>query len=572
MPIYDENGVIIGTITVPSEGTLNIVDLNYYNKLPGKIEIMSFVTPYGLQLNLGPEGKTWEFDMTDYTTVLRGEKGLIVEFGNYQEDMDIKFLFIEGTPPRNVLDLKHIWRPAAQRNFTDLSTDKYYEPRDVELPTDAVAYKLRAAITGHGQEGEFIARTHYLNVNGGAKEVEWQVWKECAYNPVYPQGGTWVYDRAGWCPGMATDLLEYEIDPAEVTNNSVNLDYGINSASGDSRYLISCQIVSYGAPNFQNDASVYEIKNPSSSVKFAKFNPACQYPSVIIQNTGANELTTLTIKCQMLGGYVHTQTWTGSLGFMEKQEVILQVPANMHFWNGDASNKFQVTVSNPNGVADENADNNTLTSNVEIPTNMTDNEFRIRLITNNMANHNSWELKDATGTVIYSRAGTTANTTYLDTVNLADGCYTFELTDLGQDGLNWWANSAQGAGSIKFVRLTSLSTLKTFQSDFGAELRYSFTVGGVLDVAEYEINNFEVSVYPNPAEDQLSIKVDGELSDKTEIRIFDLLGKTHRTEVVSTALNPYYYGSINIENLVSGEYFIEIRSGENIEVKKFMVK
>ncbi|MBK8441874.1 MAG: hypothetical protein IPL35_00010 [Sphingobacteriales bacterium] len=25
-------------------------------------------------------------------------------------------------------------------------------------------------------------------------QFQWQVWKECADNPLYPQGGTWIFD------------------------------------------------------------------------------------------------------------------------------------------------------------------------------------------------------------------------------------------------------------------------------------------------------------------------------------------------------------------------------------------
>ena len=56
---------------------------------------MSFVTPYGINLNLGIDGKTWTFDMTDFTPVFNGQKQITVERGGqWQEDMDIRFLFL----------------------------------------------------------------------------------------------------------------------------------------------------------------------------------------------------------------------------------------------------------------------------------------------------------------------------------------------------------------------------------------------------------------------------------------------------------------------------------------------
>ena len=75
-------------------------------------------------------------------------------------------------------------------------------------------------------------------------------------------------------------------------------------------------------------------------------------------------------------------------------------------------------------------------------------EFR----TNNYPSENQYTLNDDAGVVVASRNGTTllANTTYKDTITLADGCYAFELTDSGEDGLQFWANTAQEAGFVRF--------------------------------------------------------------------------------------------------------------------------
>ena len=44
-------------------------------------QIMSFVTPYGIGLDLGPEGKTWYFDLTDYAPIFKGNKRITVSGG-----------------------------------------------------------------------------------------------------------------------------------------------------------------------------------------------------------------------------------------------------------------------------------------------------------------------------------------------------------------------------------------------------------------------------------------------------------------------------------------------------------
>ena len=176
--------------------------------------------------------------------------------------MDIKFLFIVGTPARNVLDMQQIWRPQS-KGYTTIMADEAFEPRDVLMHPNAAAYKLKTTITGHGQQGEFIPQEHYLNIDGGPQEYVWPVWTECSENPVYPQGGTWIYDRAGWCPGQASDLREDDITGIVNPGQIHNIDYGITNATGTSNYWVSSQLVSYDMPNHSLDAAIVEILSPT---------------------------------------------------------------------------------------------------------------------------------------------------------------------------------------------------------------------------------------------------------------------------------------------------------------------
>ncbi|MFN0200733.1 MAG: LamG-like jellyroll fold domain-containing protein, partial [Bacteroidia bacterium] len=195
--IKDEAGMVIDSVLIAANDTLQIYPLNYFSKWAQKLELMSFVTPYGKGLDLGVDGKMWEFDVTDFAPILKNKKYINLQNGGeWQEDMDIRFLFIKGTPPRNVLSIQQIW-PVTADAYAQINANNRFEPRSVTLNNDANFFKIRSAITGHGQQGEFIQRQHYINLNGGANDFQWNVWKECALNPVYPQGGTWVYDRAG---------------------------------------------------------------------------------------------------------------------------------------------------------------------------------------------------------------------------------------------------------------------------------------------------------------------------------------------------------------------------------------
>ena len=569
MSIFDESGAEIGTITVPTQNTINITDLDYFRKFPSRFELVSFVTPYGIGLDLGAEGVMWEFDVTDFLPVLRDDKLLSVIFSAYQEEMDIRFLFIEGTPSRDVVDINNIWRAGRYTSYTDLLNNSKYEPRDVSLSPLASMYKIRAAITGHGQEGEFIPRTHYFNVNGGSNEVEWQVWKACGLNPVFPQGGTWVYDRAGWCPGMATDVKEYEIDPSAVSGNSVNIDYGIATASGTSNYIISSLLVEYGSPNFTNDASVIDIINPGLKTEHLRENPACVNPVITIQNTGSADLTSLKIEYKVSGGTVETFNWTGNLGFLKTEK--LELPISGHgFWQGDDSDVIIVTVSNPNGVADESADNNTLKSAFEFP-DWYGKGFIIHLKTNNNPSENSYVIKDLDGNVVHSKSNFAANTQYKDTIVLPSGCYTLEVEDTAENGLNWWAAAAQGNGYMRLKSIITGWNIKTFEPDFGAGFKYGFTLGAAVTIDEAKLSPIEFTLYPNPSSDKIFLSLSGISSKNLTVNITDVYGKSHYVKNHNTTYNMEFDGSIDVSNFANGIYFVEVVSGEERITKRIVV-
>lgn len=567
MPVYDENGTKVDSVLVTTDGTINITTLDYYKKEPSKFEIMSFVTPYGIGLNLGPKGKVWTFDVTDFTPILKGKKRLTMERGGqYQEEMDIRFLFISGTPPRNVLDIKQIWK-AESRGYQDIMSNKYFEPKNVPLSSSASMFKIRTVITGHGQQGEFISRTHYLNVNGGPKELSWNVWTECADNPIFPQGGTWIYDRAGWCPGAPSDLKELDITKLVTPGQSVEIDYGVVTASGHSNYIVNNQLVSYGAANFTLDARVEEIKRPSQKIEYDRVNPICHDPIIRIRNTGSTKLTSLKITYYVEGRTPSVYNWSGDLEFMEAEEVTLPV-TDPNFWVGGGKSIFHVKVSEPNGGNDEYAQNDSMSSTFVLPDVYKPN-FIISLRTNNLASQNSYRIRGMDGNIVYFKGNLTNNTTYNDTIKLPEGCYTFELDDTGNDGLSFWANSAQGSGFLRFNSHSPFAILKNFIPDFGKSIVYSFSIGKITNVEEVELNpTFEI--YPNPSNGLVYVDLSRETySNNAQIIINDMMGRV----VKILSMNDFKSGtlSFDLSNESNGVYFLSIISDEKKQTKKFIL-
>lgn len=563
--LKDENGAVLDTIWVNAADTLNLVDLTYYSKTPMKYEMVSFVTPYGIGINFGMSGKYWDFDVTDYAPILKNRRYLNMQWGGeYQEQMDIKFLFIKGTPPRNVLSIQQIW-PVTADNYQTIMADNRFEPRDVLINPNATSVKILTAVTGHGQEGEFIPRDHFINLNGGNKEYVWQIWKECAYNPVKPQGGTWVYDRAGWCPGAPTDVKEMNITNFVTPGQTINIDYGVNTASGDSRYIVSNQIIQYGPVNFSLDAAIVRTLRPSNYVEDTVMNPACMDPTVRIKNQGTTPLTSLLIEYGMAGTTPNVYTWTGNLAFNQTANV--KMP--LYNWS-NVDGEFVVSLKSPNGGTDQNPLNDVYRSRYVKPKYLP-GKLVVLFKSNKNPFENYYTIKDHTGNVVFSAGGFQQNTAYYDTLDLPAGCYEFRFTDEGQDGINWWANPSQGAGYVQFRNPTTGLVNQTFNPDFGAEIFFQFMVDPNVDADATNLKPKNVlEVFPNPAKDKVNFHV--QLADlKTAtLHIMDLSGRIVRTfEVKDT------YATLietELQGMSSGVYVALLQTESQTITQKFIVE
>ncbi|WP_417589771.1 LamG-like jellyroll fold domain-containing protein [Owenweeksia hongkongensis] len=563
--VYDPSGTQVSTIPVTADGTITLNDLPYWERSPSKFEIMSFVTPYGIGLDFGQEGKTWTFDMTDFMPILKGQKRMTIERGGqWQEEMDIKFLFVVGTPVREVLDIQQIWR-VDYPFYADIANDRYYDPRDVMLNPNGETFVIKSAITGHGQEGEFIPQNHWLNIGGGSADFNWQVWKECAINPIFPQGGTWIYDRAGWCPGEATDIQTSDITSMVTAGQTANIDYGITSTQGTSRYIVSHQLVTYGQDNFTQDAAIIDIISPTRTPEHGRKDAICEGVKVLIQNTGTTDLTSLSFDYWVNNAPTpQTFSWNGNLAYLETEEVTL--PGSYDLWNylsGGADNTMHVEVSAPNGGADDYAFNNKMTTEFDIPEFMPA-DFLIMFTTNSTGNQNSYTLTDQSGNVVLSRNNLAASSSYIDTVHLALGCYNFRLEDTGDNGISFWANN-EGSGSLRFRNISNPVPLKTFNGDFGRFINYNFTVSTPLALEDEEAAN-GIELYPNPAVGSFTIQME-DVKD-AEINIFNNVGQRMELSAKAEGNKAVY----NTSSLSKGVYFVHVKEKSNkVTIKKLVV-
>ena len=460
--------------------------------------IGSFVTPYGKRLELGGEkGWTWTYDMTDYAPILRGLREITV--GNNQELLDLKFLFINGTPTRNILKVENLY-PYGDYKYSELSDNKVLKDKTIYLMPNASGYKIKATISGHGHAGphnccEWDSKTHTYykvenNIDQSGKRSDWElfrwnVWKDCGNNPIYPQGGTWPFDRAGWCPGTKVDEYEFELTPFVSPGDSITIDYGIEPYSDngekDGFFYMTHQVFTYEAPNFKNDVEIVEIISPSKIQKYSRENTGLTNPRILIKNTGEHNLRSVDIHYGLKNRKRSTFRWIGDIEFLE--EVYIDLP-KINWFGLKHTQNFEVTLKNPNGVKDENLLNNILKSQIPLPKIFPKN-FTLYLKTNNLnrARENSYTISDMDGTVLFSNNNFIDSTDYRFPIELKNGAYLFHLKDEIEDGVSvhWWnKNSAPKKigmnGEIQFLTVDG-DTLQRFSPDFGQEIQFNFLVG-----------------------------------------------------------------------------------------------
>ncbi|MBX7109892.1 MAG: T9SS type A sorting domain-containing protein [Chitinophagales bacterium] len=570
--VFNAQGEVVDSSLVAPDYTLLLDYYDWYHKYPQVIryELARYITPYGINLSLG-DGFTWTFDVSDYRPLLADSVHL--NAGNWQELLDVKFLMIEGTPPRDVLSVQNLWNGGFNYGQSSDPIENHLQPLTIDIPADAANARWKSRITGHGMDSpqncaEFCAKTHYYKVNN-VQQFSKLVWRNnCDLNPVYPQGGTWVYDRANWCPGAEVWTYNWELSPFLTPGSAVTLDHDVQaytSTYGWDYYQIEDQLVTYSAPNFSLDASVDDILAPGTDQMWGRMNPVCTNPVIKISNGGATTLTSLTISYGLNGATPSVYNWTGNLKFTESATITL----GSFEWVPNAT-EFVVTIAKPNGGSDEYDHNNTATSHFVYPVVMP-GEFYIEFKTNNYADENSYTLKDESGNILIDKSGLDPNIIYRDTVSLTAGCYKFELTDSGEDGLTWWANPYQGGGYVRFRNTTNGAIIKNFNSDFGGQVYQQFTVGLTTGTGDCIFTDKTmVDIYPNPTNGRCYIDIS--LPERTDgyLEIRDLLGKIVYTEKFLNQTAESF--DVDLSPFGRGVYFITFSSGKDHITKKLMVQ
>ncbi len=552
-------------------------------------ELMRFITPYGFGFNKSWK-HTWRFEITDFESLLRDSVEIEYQHTGYEAKndrgwiIDLKFVFIEGEPLRDVLGITRMYQKSVP--FGDDAAFDAQAPEFTWSPKpNTHTSRIKIIQTGHGMDqpsncAEFCPRFRYLWLDGKYVDTS-LVWRDdCGANPVYPQSGTWIYDRSAWCPGQNVEEYNYEFPETGDSVHTFDLDMqSYTKTSGNSNYVITCYLVEYGPHKYQSDAAVIDVVQPSTHPQYLRQNPICSEPIIKVRNNGTTPIYSLDIAYGISGGSLSKHHWVGVLNFGETQDV--RLPYKMD-WT-PVSTDFEATILKVNGQNDQDVSNNTLRVAMPEAPVLMPSKIVVMFRTNNAFKETSWRLLDAGGHTIRERNDfNAANTIYRDTLDVYNGCFTFVIDDSGEspaeyplneDGLNWWANTFDGNGAVQLRNASNGSLLHTFAGDFGSGLQLDFSVGYKVNTQDLGSFSAELKAYPNPAENEFTLDIPERFvknASPCTLEILDLQGKmvyNQSIDVLQTALM-----TIACEKLAKGMYLVKLKQNNDLCTTKVLLR
>lgn len=470
-------------------------DINY--------EIARLITPYGRFF-----GTKWSFtfkaDISEFATLLRNQAIIEYVHTGYESNttcgwkITVNFEFIGGPPVARILSVLPMWNGSFPYGDSTNDIEKYLDAKKVTASEKTGLMHLRILQTGHGMDdqdncAEFCSKFREVIFDNQVIEHR-DIWSECATNPIYPQAGTWIYDRANWCPGCMVNPESFNFFVKPGSTHEINVDmqpYKVKKGKPSANYVFSSFLVMCEKPLAENDAAIEAIIAPSTDDNFSRMNPVGYQPRILIKNNGTAPLKSVKIEYGLAGQKPMLFTWTGQLDFGKIIET--ELPGVLQ--PVKSKDLFIVTISKPNNRTDSYTGDNRMTSIMVAPP-VYPEKFILVCKTNKDTAQTAWKIEDAIGKVWFKKAEADLknNKEYRDTISLPQGKYELLLTDTAGDGLEFWYNSKAGMGHVRLIT-TDGKLIKAFGSDFGNEIRQSFTVDKQKTVSPFQ--DAMVVVYPH---------------------------------------------------------------------------
>lgn len=550
------------------------------------VEIARVITPYATNWLSQNKKHDYVIDVTDYAPILDGPLGIMFGYQGYSWGfkVTVKLEMIEGVPVMDALKIKNIYNGYYPYGNVGNPIENYLTSKTFSYASPATKAFIKNSISGHGSDGsdcaEFCNKYYQLKLNN-SQIAQKQIWRsDCGLNNVYPQTGTWLFERGNWCPGAVVWPIYHDISTLTTanTNFSVDIDMQAHSDNGSAGYSFVSQLVTYSVANHTRDISIEDIVAPTNDENYFRFNSTCSNPIVRIKNTGTNTITSVVFSYGLSNQAPLTHTWTGSIPFLGETDVTF--PPSVSIFTNNTAGVFQVSVTAVNGISSDEDNFNNIYSSKTNTVAVFPPDFVVKMYTNNATDPNtikqetSWKLYDENGAIIAQRNNLNNLTVYLDTVHLQPGCYKMVIDDSGCDGYDWWAyqyyTPNPGTGTLRYDYASFPSTFYTFQGDFGCNLTKYFRVTQTpVSIKNNSINPNLIDVFPNPASNELYIKFDLGKSQQVTYSIKDVTGKIILEKNLNNVMAAYE--KVDISNIANGVYFVSLELDNKESFNKKLV-
>lgn len=532
-------------------------------------EIGRMLTPYGSNFK-EDWSYTWKVDVTDFQAFLRDSVEIEYIHSGYESpdlgwDLSIDFEIVSGRVPAEFRSLEVLWDGSFQYGNPDNGIEKHLHAISIKRKEDSKIGRVRIQHTGHGMDrpsgcSEFCNRWREVILDGRVIDHR-DMWKDCGDNPLYPQGGTWIFDRAYWCPG---DLQKPDIIDFPLKSNQHNIDLDMKPFKANDlnqpREVITAYLFQFSDPAHKYDAAIEEIMAPSMHLNFNRINPAGFEPRIRIRNLGKEELKSLKIVYGTKGFEKKSYTWNGNLAFWEEAELILPGEIDAH----PGMNTFEVLLTEPNGKKDEWEKDNFMTSVFEdvpaLPT-----IFVVDFLTNYRPEENSLFIVNSLSDTVYRRNAISLDSArnYIDTLHLKEGKYKLELTDEAGDGLEFWFLPQTGYGRLRLKDMHD-NIIQLFESDCGNGQVYYFRCdenASVDTISPY----LSVNIFPRMVKDYLTVYTCTNKASKLKLRI--MKDGAFIEEHVYTGIKDSTTG-MDVRHLDPGRYVMEVYIDEEHKMNR----
>jgi hypothetical protein len=502
-------------IRIRRVGGLNGASLDY--------ELGRMLTPYG---SIFGKGWSWEWrsDVTDFAPILRDSIEVEYNHSGYEPatvgwKLTVAFEITFGPEIMHQLGFAKVWDGNFKYGDPDTTIEMQLKPFRFTTDQTVAITRFRIQHTGHGMDqpkgcSEFCSRWRQVYLDGTMMNHT-DLWKNCGDNPLYPQGGTWIYDRAWWCPGnlQPADIIDMYTAPGKHEISLKMEPYTATDSKGATESIAS-YIAYYQKPNAKNDASIEEILVPNNHPAFNRMNPAGSSAVIQIKNNGSEPLTSLTIEYGTDGFKPAQYEWKGKLAF--NQVATVNLPGMLQY--SAKKSTFTVTLKKPNGRTDAWTGDNTLQSSFDAPP-VQPTAMLLQFRTNNKPSENDLVLRDVKGNVVFQKSGKNLKpaTIYTDTLQLIPSVYTLTLSDSAGDGLEFWYEPESGYG---FLRMLDLSgrLIHNFESDNGDGIHYCFEAKDNVPI-DTSLTNYSFVLFPRMAKEQIALDVHSDKASKMEVVI-----------------------------------------------------